>query len=247
MLRTWRLPVVGGVVLFFALTGPVLALLTPEILRSMQASQPGRHHPGSRPYLARCVRAVDQEPLADRGVRDDHLGCRICRRRSRQRDRATRAHEAGFAKRVRGCERRGVLRTGGRGCSDRSCTDTGDDARGVWCGPVGTAVGSDVGLARVCGTAHRGRRPAFDGRADARRRRYRRRRPLRPFSGGDVGSGCALHTCRAHGCAFAVAGRTGRGSAVAASHDCRRCRLAFWLWQRCSSLGASCSGTCPVS
>lgn len=41
LLRTWRLPVVGGVVLFFAITGPVLALLTPEILRSMQASQPG--------------------------------------------------------------------------------------------------------------------------------------------------------------------------------------------------------------
>jgi len=39
--RTWRLPVIGGVVIFFALSGPVLALLTPEILRSMQASQPG--------------------------------------------------------------------------------------------------------------------------------------------------------------------------------------------------------------
>ncbi len=41
MLRTWRLPVLGGVVLFFALTGPVLALLTPELLRSMQSSAPG--------------------------------------------------------------------------------------------------------------------------------------------------------------------------------------------------------------
>lgn len=39
--RTWRLPVVGGVVLFFALSGPVLALLTPQLLESMQASQPG--------------------------------------------------------------------------------------------------------------------------------------------------------------------------------------------------------------
>jgi ABC-2 type transport system permease protein len=39
--RTWRLPVLGGVVLFFALTGPVLALVTPELLRSMTASQPG--------------------------------------------------------------------------------------------------------------------------------------------------------------------------------------------------------------
>lgn len=34
--RTWRLPVVGGVVLFFALSGPVLALLTPQLLESMQ-------------------------------------------------------------------------------------------------------------------------------------------------------------------------------------------------------------------
>ena len=41
LLRTWRLPVIGGVVLFFALTGPVLALLTPELLKSMQSSQPG--------------------------------------------------------------------------------------------------------------------------------------------------------------------------------------------------------------
>jgi ABC-2 type transport system permease protein len=40
-LRTWRLPVLGGVVLFFALSGPVLALLTPQLLQSMQASQPG--------------------------------------------------------------------------------------------------------------------------------------------------------------------------------------------------------------
>lgn len=41
LMRTWRLPVVGGAVLFFAVTGPILALLTPELLRSMQASQPG--------------------------------------------------------------------------------------------------------------------------------------------------------------------------------------------------------------
>jgi ABC-2 type transport system permease protein len=39
--RTWRLPVVGGLVLFFAISGPVLAMLTPELLRSVQSSQPG--------------------------------------------------------------------------------------------------------------------------------------------------------------------------------------------------------------
>lgn len=39
--RTWRLPVIGGVVLLFAVTGPVLALLTPELLKSLSSSQPG--------------------------------------------------------------------------------------------------------------------------------------------------------------------------------------------------------------
>jgi ABC-2 type transport system permease protein len=39
--RTWRLPVVGGVVLVFALTGPVLALLTPQLLESIQSGQSG--------------------------------------------------------------------------------------------------------------------------------------------------------------------------------------------------------------
>lgn len=39
--RTWRLPVVAGVVLFFALAGPILAELTPKLLESMQGSSPG--------------------------------------------------------------------------------------------------------------------------------------------------------------------------------------------------------------
>lgn len=39
--RTWRLPVVAGAALFFALTGPVLANLTPELLKSMTTSTPG--------------------------------------------------------------------------------------------------------------------------------------------------------------------------------------------------------------
>ncbi len=41
MWRTWRLPVLGGLVAFFAITGPVLALYTPEIISSLQSSQPG--------------------------------------------------------------------------------------------------------------------------------------------------------------------------------------------------------------
>lgn len=39
--RTWRLPVVAGVALLFALTGPVMAQLTPQLLESLQSSQPG--------------------------------------------------------------------------------------------------------------------------------------------------------------------------------------------------------------
>ncbi len=39
--RTWRLPVLGGFLLFFALSGPVLAQLTPALLESMTTSQPG--------------------------------------------------------------------------------------------------------------------------------------------------------------------------------------------------------------
>lgn len=39
--RTWRLPVFFGVALLFAITGPVLARLTPQLLESMQSSQPG--------------------------------------------------------------------------------------------------------------------------------------------------------------------------------------------------------------
>ena len=41
IVRTWRLPVLAGIVLFFALTGPLTALFTPALLKSMQASQPG--------------------------------------------------------------------------------------------------------------------------------------------------------------------------------------------------------------
>lgn len=39
--RTWRLPVVAGVILLFALTGPPLAKMTPQLLKSLQSSQPG--------------------------------------------------------------------------------------------------------------------------------------------------------------------------------------------------------------
>lgn len=39
--RTWRIWVLPGIVLFFALSGPPLAMLTPEILKSVGASAPG--------------------------------------------------------------------------------------------------------------------------------------------------------------------------------------------------------------
>lgn len=41
ILRTWRIWVLPGIVLFFALSGPVLALLTPQLLKSVAGSQPG--------------------------------------------------------------------------------------------------------------------------------------------------------------------------------------------------------------
>jgi len=41
IMRTWRIWVLPGIVLFFALSGPVLALFTPELLKSVTGSQPG--------------------------------------------------------------------------------------------------------------------------------------------------------------------------------------------------------------
>lgn len=40
-LRTWRLWVLGGFLIFFALASPILAKLTPQILASVGAGQPG--------------------------------------------------------------------------------------------------------------------------------------------------------------------------------------------------------------
>ncbi len=41
ILRTWRIWVLPGIVLFFALSGPILAVFTPELLKSVTGSQPG--------------------------------------------------------------------------------------------------------------------------------------------------------------------------------------------------------------
>lgn len=41
IVRTWRIWVLPGIVLFFALTGPPLAKVTPELMKSFVASQPG--------------------------------------------------------------------------------------------------------------------------------------------------------------------------------------------------------------
>lgn len=41
MMRTWRLPVLIGMTLFFAATGPLLALYTPQLLESFAQQQPG--------------------------------------------------------------------------------------------------------------------------------------------------------------------------------------------------------------
>lgn len=39
--RTWRLPTVGGVLLFFAIMSPIAALATPALVASVVGSQPG--------------------------------------------------------------------------------------------------------------------------------------------------------------------------------------------------------------
>lgn len=39
--RTWRLPTVGGVLLFFAMMSPLAALATPALVASVTSSQPG--------------------------------------------------------------------------------------------------------------------------------------------------------------------------------------------------------------
>ena len=39
--RTWRLLVLPGIMLFFAVSGPILAKMTPELLASLTTSQPG--------------------------------------------------------------------------------------------------------------------------------------------------------------------------------------------------------------
>lgn len=41
IVKTWRLWVLPGIVLFFALSGPILAQLTPQLLESVAGSQPG--------------------------------------------------------------------------------------------------------------------------------------------------------------------------------------------------------------
>ena len=39
--RTWRLWVIPGMLVFFGVTSPIIAALTPALVRSMTASQPG--------------------------------------------------------------------------------------------------------------------------------------------------------------------------------------------------------------
>lgn len=41
MVRTWRLPVIGGVVLFVGVMSPIAAVMTPALISSLTAGQPG--------------------------------------------------------------------------------------------------------------------------------------------------------------------------------------------------------------
>jgi len=41
ILRTWRIWVIPGMLVFFGVTSPIVAALTPALVRSMAASAPG--------------------------------------------------------------------------------------------------------------------------------------------------------------------------------------------------------------
>ena len=51
LVRTWRLWVLPGIVLFFALTSPIVARYTPEILQTLAAEQLGRFELPTPTYL----------------------------------------------------------------------------------------------------------------------------------------------------------------------------------------------------
>ncbi|HUQ80074.1 MAG TPA: ABC transporter permease [Gemmatimonadaceae bacterium] len=62
--RTWRLWVIPGILVFFGVTSPIIAALTPALLRSMTASQPGVviriPTPGPLDSFVQFLKALDQ-------------------------------------------------------------------------------------------------------------------------------------------------------------------------------------------
>ncbi len=62
--RTWRLWVLPGILLFLALSSPVLTKLTPELLKATANSQPGRGDPHPAAHGPRLVPAVHGQPRA---------------------------------------------------------------------------------------------------------------------------------------------------------------------------------------
>ncbi|HEY5518777.1 MAG TPA: hypothetical protein VIK17_03930, partial [Cellulomonas sp.] len=66
ILRTWRIWVLPGILLFFALTGPVLARFTPEIVGALAADQLGGFEIPTPTYLdayAQWVKNLSQIAL----------------------------------------------------------------------------------------------------------------------------------------------------------------------------------------
>ena len=71
-LKTWRLWVLPGILLFLALSSPVLTKLTPELLKATANSQPGVviHIPAA--HGPRLLRAVHGQPGSARDAGRDH-------------------------------------------------------------------------------------------------------------------------------------------------------------------------------
>ena len=134
--RTWRIWVLPGIALFFALSGPALAKLDPADTADGGPGPGGRRDQDPGPDVLRLLRPVDQEPLPDRAVRDHHHLRRSRLLGAQERHGGARADEAGLAPRVRrrqGAGPRGVHR-GHHG--DRDADHVGADRRrlrrGAW-------------------------------------------------------------------------------------------------------------------
>ena len=80
--RTWRIWVIPGMLVFFGMTSPIIAALTPALVQSMAASQPGVVIRIPPPTALDAYRAVPQEPRPVRADRDRSSRARAWSRES---------------------------------------------------------------------------------------------------------------------------------------------------------------------